>query len=328
MDYQEAKESLLHSLLTQSYEIESNGELAQPEHAHDFTLIDEEDRDILMHRDAHFGGKFDLMLHEYEYEKKGAVLDSSLKRIKALQAYEAELGTNIAPILLQGADAEKVSHAKKMYQELSELFDEKAEGISQAIAALILSEDEEAEEEIEKVLSYKQKAIHPLIDILKSDLFKDPLFPGYGKAPLHAAVALGKLKAEEAIHPLFDLLSEKDFELEEAAICTLHAIGQKAKEFLMKTLAAKPITDVNCRAALALLAFKDEPEVPTFFFTKLKEFLHFPALAVYLTLGCEDLPKELQSEFKALAKTPNLSKDVHNELLLISNYWDKKQTFD
>lgn len=327
MDFQDAKNELLHSLLTQSYELESSEENSpiNTESAKDegFYLVDSEDRDIIMHRDVHFGGKFDFMLEAYYGETKAAVLDTSVKRIEALKAYEEKLGSDIAPLILQGVDAEKVAFAKKMYKELSALFETKEKELPQAIGSLILSESEEPEQEIQEVVNYKEQAIQPLIDILTSDLFKDPLFPGYGLAPIHAADALGKLQAVEAIYPLIHLLSEPSLGYEEAAVRNLHAIGNSAKEVLMKCTAQTPPSTTNERAAYALLVFKEDPKVAIFFFETLKKFLKYPSLGVYLVLGCEELPKQFFQEFRTLSTNSAVAKEIRDEMALIVNYWDK-----
>lgn len=327
MDFQEAKNELLHSLLTQSYEVESSEENSSINGSTDIDeglyLVDEEDRDIIMHRDVHFGGKFDIMLEAYYNETKAAVLDTSVKRIKGLQAYEEKLGSDIAPLILQGADAEKVAFAKKMYKELSTLFEAKEKDLPQAIGSLILSENEDPEQEIKEVVSYKEQAIHPLLDILTSDLFKDPLFPGYGLALIHAADALGKLHAVEAIYPLIALLSEASFGFEEAAVRNLHAIGDPAKDVLMKLTAQIPVSSTNERAAYALLLFKEDLKVATFFFETLKKFLKYKALGVYLVLGCEALPREFHKEFRTLSTNSEIAKEIRDEMVPIINYWDK-----
>ena len=51
-------------------------------------LVEAEAIDILMHRDAHFGGRFDIMIEVYSKEKAGAVLDVSCEEIERLAQME------------------------------------------------------------------------------------------------------------------------------------------------------------------------------------------------------------------------------------------------
>ncbi len=231
-----------------------------------FYLADEEDKAILMHRDAHFGGSFDVMLEYYREEKKGAVLPSSIAHIEALAAQEKALQQNIAPLILTGADAEKVAAVRMMYQSLQALYEQLQgkKNIATAISDLIVTEDEDATKEIDAVISYGQEAVPYLINIIESADLQDPLFPGYGYAPLYAAKALGVLKAEKAVQPLFLLLKADDFEYGEAAIEALVAIGAPAKQFLLRQVQSKPIHDTNVLAASALNYFDDEEVVRVF----------------------------------------------------------------
>ncbi len=332
MEYQEKQEELLHSLLNRSYEIDSNEtdtHLA-PAQFQDNLLIDEEDRLCVMHRDAHFGSSFDEMLRYYREEKKGAVLDIPLKRIESLREKEKSLGADIAPLLLSGSDAEKIQLAKKLYQELRTLFERGSEEkIVKEIVALILSEEEEYENDIDAILCIGKPIIPYLIEVVQSQTFKDPLFPGYGKAPLSAAYALGKLRAEEAIIALFELLCENPDEYEEVATGALTRIGKKAAEFLMRQVCKKPITSVNEQAATVLLAFEAEDTavaVAELFFSMLqdKEIIKIVPFACYLALGCEKLAPKLREDFKKLLSDPNTPGQVKEEIKLLSKEWDKK----
>jgi hypothetical protein len=265
MNRADEQENLLRSVLNQSYEIEGNEEYhtEQEKASPHFYLVDEEDRDIIMHRDAHFGNSFPLMLHAYKTEARSAVLDTSIRRIESLALQEAALKQNIAPLLLTGADAEKVAMARKLYQDLREICEAQSAAkptVAVAIAELILAE-EEPTKEIANVIKHKERAIPHLLQVISSSHFRDSLFPGYGFAPIAAAKALGKLKATAAIPALFDLLREYNFDYDEAAIAALHAIGDPAKEFLIKQLRAQPISESNERAATALTRFNVPDDV-------------------------------------------------------------------
>ena len=56
-----------------------------------FPLVDALDHEILMHRDAHFGGLFSVMIDYYQTEGKGVQPQFSLQRIEKLQQLEKEL---------------------------------------------------------------------------------------------------------------------------------------------------------------------------------------------------------------------------------------------
>ena len=48
-------------------------------------LLDAIDLDILMHKDAHFGGNFDIMIDYYEKEGVGSMPDFETDRIIEIQ---------------------------------------------------------------------------------------------------------------------------------------------------------------------------------------------------------------------------------------------------
>ena len=80
-----------------------------------YPIIDSVDKEILMHREAHFGGLFSLMLDYYQEGGKGVQEAFSLARIEQLALLEKELQQNLAPLYLQGAEAERVGEAKQGY---------------------------------------------------------------------------------------------------------------------------------------------------------------------------------------------------------------------
>ena len=320
---------MLHSLFTRSYELETDEEdeiieegverypSSDADGNEQFYLIDEEDRDILMHRDAHFGGSFDLMLEAYRDGEKSAVVDTSCRRIEALQKQEVGLQNNLAALLLTGRDAEKVAMSRKMYRDLGSLFDEETEEktLQKAIASLILSEAEDPVDEIAHVAEFGQEAIQPLIELMQSELFQDPLFPGYGLAPSYAARALGELKSEKAIEPLIQFF-ENNPDAEEAAIQALISIGKPAQELLMRKAAHG-----NEEALIALLAFANA-DCALFCFDELKKHTHSP-IAHLLALGCELLPEEKRKEFAALEQDPRFSKETKEEIHFLVTIWNK-----
>lgn len=305
--------SLFESLLGKSFEIDSEEEKPMPvsylppmqsEEFGELPLFDEEDRDILMHRDVHFSSNFDLMLEQYEEEAPGACLDVTVDRIRFLQELEAQLGYDLAPILLQGADAERVGVAKRVYQALRMQHEAaQKQPLVAAIADLIL-EEEEPEEKARVAAQCGQELVPYLIQLIEAPLFYDPLFPGYGQAPLACALTLGELKASSAIQPLFERIGNENFEVESAVLCALAKIGSQSNDFCVKQLKARPMTKNNERAAiLASMLDKDEP----FYEVLLQELEDLQIqknerLATYLVLACSELPKKLLERFKKIAK--------------------------
>src|SRR5258708_5322619 len=86
-------------------------------------LADAQDSAILMHRDVHFGGKFEVMLEYYINEGKGVNSEFDLERIHALAKIEKDMNADLAPLLLSGAQAEKVAEAKNAYKKLRALYE-------------------------------------------------------------------------------------------------------------------------------------------------------------------------------------------------------------
>jgi len=265
-------------------------------------LLEEEDRDILMHREAHFGKNFEVMLEHYEEEGVAAVLDIDSRRIKELMDLEAALGQNLAPYLLQGSDAEKVAQSIRMYEALREQLEhsEKVPLVA-AIAELILSE-EENDIAAQKAALHGPKLIPYLIQLLRTNVLYDPLFPGYGQAPVRACLALGLLGAKEAIKLIFGLIGTENFDVESAAICALSNIGEPARTFCLAQLASRPITKNNERAAIVCSSIEDDDEVIEALITQLEdpEVQKNESLATYLVLACSHVPSHLKDRFKKL----------------------------
>jgi len=318
-------DSFLRNALEQSYEIEGDSFVPQEMPSDErLSVFDEEDKEILMHKEAHFAGSFPLMIECYKKNGKGAVLDTSLTRLQTLFAKEKELNTSLAPFFLSGADAEMVAASKKLYTQLALLFEQDAPPLSKAIASLILAEKKEEKEALKEVLEYQEKAIDLLIDVLKTPQLLNPLFPGYGKTPLLAGDALGILQAEKAIPHLFALSLEEDPAFEECARKNLKKIGTKAKDFLKKILEKTPISKAHESALFCLSSFSS-PSLSSFFFSLLQEKYTELPFALYLALGCELLPQKQQEELKIFAKKPDLPDSLEKELQFLIKTWDKKK---
>lgn len=287
------------------------------------TMANAEDHSILMHRDAHFGGSFEVMLQYYEEDGKGVMQEFDLARIRELEEYERASGKDLAGIMLSGAEAEKVAAARKAYKSLRELYDNKKETNMgpRLIADLILSEEEHPQDEIDAVVNQKGTIVPLLIDLMRSEDFHDPLFPGYGQAPTLAAYCLGEIGDKRAMFSLFEAIGEENFFSEDYVLDALKQIGETAKEFLLKIVQSEPFNFDNERAAIALVRFKDDQEVA-------KCCLHLlskpgvwkdPALAVHLILACEGLKEPSdQQQFAALAANPAFPKMLVRDVQLIS----------
>lgn len=294
----------------------------------EYALYDSLDSAILMHREAHFGGNFDVMIDYYERGGKGAFPEFTLERIRELQKMEQELGQNLAGVLLSGAEAERVAASKEAYQKLRSLYDirdkDEVHKYPKLLADLIFSEEEEPEAEINAIVAERSAIVPALLHFLESDDYYDPLFPGYGIAPAAAAKCLGLIGDKRAIVLLFESIGHHDFNQESNALEALKAIGPPAKEFLLHVLHAKPITFDNERAAMALLAFKEDPEVLNAAFNLLKELdlKKNSLLATHLILICEALQDPPKRQFLLdLSEKATTPASLRQDIKAISKHW-------
>ncbi|MCE5293902.1 MAG: HEAT repeat domain-containing protein [Chlamydiales bacterium] len=273
--------------------------------ASELPLLEEEDRDILMHRDAHFGKNFQIMLEHYEEEGVGAVLDVDADRIAGLMNLESQLGQNLAPYLMQGADAEKVAQSIRMYQALREQIENKKEvPLVAAIGELILSEDD-PEVTAEKAASYGKKLIPYLIQLIQTPVLYDPLFPGYGQSPVAACLTLGHLQATEAIKLLFGLIGTENFDTESAAIRALRLIGEPARTFCLQQLSSRPITKNNERAAIVASSLDCDDEMQEALLCQLedKDVQRIESLTTYLVLAVSCISPHYRERFKNILQS-------------------------
>ncbi len=298
-EFDEAQKGLIDALLGRSFQIEvdeeatSSAYYAPPldENGYDLPLFEEEDRDILIHRDSHFGGSFQIMKEYYLKEAKGAVLDIDENRIEELEHLEEKLGRDLAPLVLTGKDAETIAFSRKLYKSLEKLYEANEKGPLLAIADLILSEEEDPHTDAQMIAKQGKEIIPFLIQLLQTPQLYQKECPGYGLAPVAATLALGLLHAEESIQHIFQLIGTSDFELESAALKALHLIGEKAKAFCLTILSSKPLTIDNDRAALALIDFSADEEVAKTLCTLIKdpEVMKRESLVSYLVLAVENL---------------------------------------
>lgn len=291
-----------------------------------FSLSDENDIQIIMHRDTHFGGQFPIMLDYYRNDGIGVMEEFDIERIEELADYEARTGANLAALLLTGPDAERIAKARNAYATLKAIYETRdvKNRHPQLIADLILTEEAFPEEEINAVIAEKSAIVPHLIDIIESEDFYDPLFPGYGLAPQHALTCLQKIGDKRAIIALFESIGKHDFFNEDTAIHALQQIGPPAKEFLLRVLKSNPITYDNERAATALIAFEDDEDVASVCWELLRnlDLRSHLSFAGYLILACEGLknPQDRQ-DFTALAQSPGTPRELKSEFDGIIHSW-------
>ena len=291
-------------------------------------LTDNLDHEILMHRDAHFGGKFEVMLDYYAEEHVGCNPDFDIERIQYLAAIEKETGKDLAPLLLNASEAEAVAKARKAYQDFKKIYESNRpeNRYPKLIADLILSEEEEPVAEMESIIEEGSKIVPTLLSIVRSEDSYDPLFPGYGFAPYLAILCLGKIKDPSSIIPIFETISKETLFGEEASVAALVEMGDKAKEFLLELIASRPITQDNITAAYVLSAYPPEETIGKACLDQLKdpEARANPLFAAYLLGPCEFLIDEREkAEFQTISKDPTLPRELKVEMERTIRTWEQ-----
>lgn len=304
------------------------GDLSEKEEDY-FTLTEEIDHQILMHRDAHFAGDFSVMLEYYAGENIGVNPEFPIKRIEYLAQVEKELSEDLATKLLTGAEAEKVAKARAAYRAFKEIYAVKEEKnrIPRLIADLVLSEEKEPVEEVAAIVAEGRAIVPALINILRSDDSYDPLFPGYGYAPMLAMVCLGALKDPDAIVPLFETLNREFLFGEETLLQAFSQIGEPSKQFLLKQIKNRPLTHDNVHAAFALASFPKDTQVSIACFEQLqdKEVQSKPLLSTYLLCNCLALKETFyRKPFMAMANDPAVSEELRKEIGQVTASWSKE----
>jgi hypothetical protein len=287
-------------------------------------LLDEIDLEILMHRDAHFGGNFGIMIEYYENEGVGSLPDFDVERIIELQAIQEELGEDLSLKLLPESAREEIAKAKNLYAQLEAVYDKKNATIAILISDLILTEDEEPIDEITAIIDAGEKMVEPLIGLIDSTDFYNPLFPGYGRTPAFAAVCLDKIGNPKAIPHLFNALGGENLDLEEIFISSLAEFGEPAKEFLLKKLTGKIISKDNLNAAIALAFFPIEDEIAKAALSLLHDAknLKNEAFAPYLICLTEGLqsPSDRKA-FHKIIEAPSFPKELKLDAQTILHSW-------
>ena len=288
-----------------------------------FPLIDAIDHEILMHRDAHFGGLFSVMIDYYLAEKKGVQEQFSLQRIKELDDFEKKTSQNLAVNFLLADEIEKISEAKQSYKKLRDLYDNPSKGNQSAIliADLILAEEEWPEAEIAALKKEGSKVVYGLVELLKNPHWHSSLSPGYGLVPELASYCLGQIADKRAIIALFEEIGETNFFGDDVAISALRAIGEPAKQFLLKILVSEPINIDNEKAAIALCGFEDsEVAAEALGMLEKIDLKTHKILANYLIFACESLAsQDLKERFIALSS--KVETQMQKEMNVIIKHW-------
>lgn len=295
-----------------------------------FPLIDAIDHEILMHRDAHFGGQFPIMLDYYKKEGKGIQSEFDLPRIERLALLEEQLKENIAALFLVAQEIQKVADSRAAYQKLRAIYDiQKLKNpVPRLIADLILAEEEEPEDEISAVVAEKDKIVPALIDLLRSEELYDPLFPGYGQAPFLAAQCLGRIGDKRAIISLFEALGQGDFFADDQIVKALKTVGRPARDFLLQVLNGKPVNQDNEKAAIALIAFKEDEETANFCFDMLQnpDVQRDPCLLTYLVLTCEGLKDPIRRQaLNVMSKDTRLPSLLREDIKGVMQEWKEDE---
>jgi len=290
-------------------------------------LTEECDHLILMHREAHFGGDFGVMLDYYQQDRLGVQEDIEVQRIAYLAEVEKTLEKDLAPLMLSGSEAEAVARARLAYRRLKAIYDMESQenSLPRLLADLVLTEEEDPKQEIDAIVAHGPQAIPFLMELIKQPDSYDPLFPGYGYAPYFAMLCLGRLHATEAIAPIFSAMSEEGRAGEELVIEALKEMGAPAKEFLLKVVASRPLSQDNTHAAFALTAFHEDVDVAKAALAQLQDpqVRESPLLPIYLLCACDALKETPErEEFIALAEAPSTSERLREEIRNIAQDWE------
>lgn len=286
----------------------------------DHPLLDTIDLEILMHKDAHFGGSYAVMIDYYLEDGLGVQEEFSIERIKELEAFDKE--GNLSEEILPELAKNDVTFSKDLYAKLKNCYEQDDE-LLQKLSDLILTESYEPREEIEALSNFHQRAVKPLLEIIIQDHFYNPLNPGYAKAPINAALTLKKIGDPKAIPYLFNALG-KSFTVDEVLIDTLISFGSAGEEFLQGRLKGTPYTKDNYLAALALSSFAVNDETAKIALSLLEEPSTFSrsSYTSYLICICEGLENdEDRNKFTQIANSSGLKKNLADEMKIILSFW-------
>ncbi len=291
-------------------------------------LVDTVDMEILMYRNAHFGASFDVMLDYYHQEGVGVLPDFSIKQIQKLKQIEEEAGQDLGELYLPEAAKRVVAQAQQAYARLRAVYgEEEPEELAIQVSDLILAEEEFPEQEIEALVETGSEAVPILVELLQKDMFYDPLFPGYGRAPIFAAKTLAAIGDERAITPLFDALGHDNFFTDEGIIRALCSFGESARDFLLQRVQQRPLSKDNEYAAIVLNAFPEEETIARASLALLQheDVLGKFSLASYLVFNCPGLAtSDERQTFCALAHDEKTPKEITREMEIVVKSWQRQ----
>jgi len=288
-------------------------------------LTDEMDHAILMHRDAHFGGEFSIMIDYYKNEENiGVDPELDYERICYLAEVEKQLQQNLASVMLSTAEAEQVARCRQAYSQLKSLYEGPTAASAQLIADLILSEEADPIAEIEAICTTGTELVPLLIDLVRSDEAYSPLFPGYGYAPYLAAICLGKIQDTRSLIPLFEMFHKQSIFDDEALLEVFSDFGEQAKLFLMQRVRSRPLTLDNTHAAFALSVFSTDTDVAVLAIEQLKDTVvqRHSLLSTYLLCLCDSLKDSVHKhDLISLCEVPNLPKEIALQIKNLVRDW-------
>ncbi len=225
-----------------------------------FNLTNESHHMILMLRDAHFRGHFDLMLQSFYNENFiGNNLNIDISEIEYLEKIEKKIQQNLAPLILSANEAERIYKSRLMYENLKKVYFLKNKNNnekSKILADLLLIEFFPFDKEVNAVIQLKDDIIPDLLNIINNPNFYDPVFPGFGEIPKIAIECLSKINNPKVIPHIFSLLGKENLSDDDLSFF-LSQFNENAKKFFFKILISLPITKDHSIAAFCLTRFND-----------------------------------------------------------------------
>jgi hypothetical protein len=125
---------------------------------------------------------------------------------------------------------------------------------------------------------------------------------------------------------LFEALGQGDFFADDQIVKALQAIGQPARDFLLHVLNGRPINEDNEKAAIALIAFKDDEEVANYCFDLLQkpDIQKDSCLPTYLVLACSGLKDPVRRQaLKVMAKDSHFPSLLREDIKGVMRDWEE-----
>lgn len=290
-----------------------------------FNLTDELHHLILMLRESHFGGHFDLMLKSFRQDNFiGNNLNIDIEEIEYLENIEKQLKQNLAPLILSSQEAERIHQARLMYENLKNIYlikNKDEDKKSRAIADLLLIEFAPFDKEINAIIQLKETIVPELLNILNNPNFYDPIFPGFGEIPKIVVTCLSKINHLQTIPYIFSLLGKDGFSDDELSY-VLSRFNDEARKFFQQILSSLPITKDHTKAAFCLTRFDD---LETIQFCEqllyISEYHEDPLLLYYLINIATQNPNPRLIRYIQEKIFQKLPKNLQKEIDLIVRDW-------